>query len=62
MGDLVPMRQIFQALCLSLNLMPPEKATLRSTVFEDNDGTLTLATVPKMTLRTKHIGEKYFWF
>ena len=35
---------------------------VHSTVFEDNNGALGLATAPKMTPRTKHIGIKYHWF
>jgi hypothetical protein len=62
MRDLLPARQIFLVLAQSIGLVVPDEATLRSTVFEDNNGCLTLATVPKMTPRTKHIGVKYFWF
>lgn len=62
MRDLIPAREIFQALAQSIGLDVPEGASLRSTVFEDNNGCITLATVPKMTPRTKHIGVKYFWF
>ena len=34
-----------------------------STVFEDNNGAIALATAPKMNARTKHIAMKYhpFW-
>ena len=35
---------------------------MKSTIFEDNMGCLQLATVPKMTPRSKHIAVKYFWF
>jgi hypothetical protein len=45
-------------MCLDI----PQGAALHYTVLEDNNGCLTLATVPKMTPRTKHIGVKYFWF
>jgi hypothetical protein len=62
MRDLIPARLILQAISKSLGLSVPEGANLKSTVFEDNNGCLTLATIPKMTPRTKHIGVKYFWF
>jgi hypothetical protein len=62
MRELIPARTIFHAFAKSIGLDVPEEASLRSTVFEDNNGCLTLATVPKMTPRTKHIGVKYFWF
>ena len=34
----------------------------QSTVFEDNDACLKFARVPKLTLRTNHIGVPYHWF
>jgi hypothetical protein len=60
--DLIPARHILQAIGTALNLPIAKGALLKSTVFEDNNGCLTLATVPKMTPRSKHIGVKYFWF
>jgi hypothetical protein len=62
MRDLIPARQILQALGKALNIPVPEGANLKSTIFEDNNGCLQLATVPKMTPRSKHIAVKYFWF
>ena len=35
---------------------------IHSTVFEDNNGALALATSPKITPRTKHIAVKYHFF
>lgn len=37
-------------------------AKLYSTVFEDNNGALSLATSPKLSPRTKHIAIKYHHF
>ena len=37
-------------------------AILQSTVFEDNQVALLLATAPKITPRTKHIAVKYHFF
>ncbi len=37
-------------------------ALVHSTIFEDNNGALGLATAPKLTPRTKHIAVKYHWF
>jgi hypothetical protein len=62
MRDLIPARHILQAIGKALSLPVPQGASLKSTVFEDNNGCLTLATIPKMTPRSKHIGVKYFWF
>jgi hypothetical protein len=44
-----------QAIGESLGLSVPEGANLKSRVFEDNNGYLTLATIPKMTPCTKHV-------
>ena len=33
-----------------------------STIFEDNNGALILASTPKMTPRSKHIAIKYHFF
>ena len=39
-----------------------EEASVKSTVFEDNNGALQLALSPKLTPRTKHIAVKYHFF
>jgi hypothetical protein len=62
MRDLIPARLILQAIGKVLKLPVPPGAQLKSTIFEDNNGCLQLATVPKMTPRSKHIAVKYFWF
>ena len=40
-----------------------EVTSTHSTVFEDNNGAISLDTAPKMNARTKHIAVKYhqFW-
>ena len=45
---------------MNLDYMKP--AYIQSTVFEDNNGCLTVANAPQMTPRTKHIAVKYHWF
>ena len=45
-----------------LGLVTDVKPITKSTIFEDNNGALQLATVPKMTLRSKHIAIKYHFF
>jgi hypothetical protein len=62
MRDLLPARLLLNHIGKVLQLKFPEGADLKSTVFEDNNGYLQLATIPKMTPRSKHIGVKYFWF
>ncbi len=43
----------------NFNFVKP--AMVHSTIFEDNNGALILATQPKLTPRTKHIAVKYHW-
>jgi hypothetical protein len=62
MRDLIPARQLLEGIAGALKLKIPGGAKLRSTVFEDNNGALILATVPRMTPRSKHIAVKYHWF
>jgi hypothetical protein len=62
MRDLIPARLLLYEIGKALTISVPEGAALKSTVFEDNNGCLQLATIPKMTPRSKHIGVKYFWF
>ena len=39
-----------------------EKTLVRSTVFEDNQGCLSLVNVPKMSPRNKYLALKYHFF
>jgi hypothetical protein len=56
------MRSLFQEVGTALNLKCATPTILHSTVFEDNNGALALATSPKVTPRTKHIAVKYHHF
>ena len=40
----------------------PEGPVVHCKAFEDNNGVLAIAKVPKMQPRTKHINNKYFHF
>ena len=62
MRDLLPMRRLAKEVSESLGLPSDYAATMKSTVFEDNNGALGLATAPKMTPRTRHIAVKYHFF
>ena len=62
MRDLIPMRRLLQETGSALNLDFSQPAILHSTVFEDNNGALSLALSPKMSPRTKHIAIKYHHF
>ena len=45
-----------------LGLVTNAKPITKSMIFEDNNGALQLATVPKMTPRSKHIAIKCHFF
>jgi hypothetical protein len=62
MRDLLPMRRLLEEAGKALNLDFSDPAILHSTVFEDNNGAISLALSPKMTPRTKHIAIKYHHF
>jgi hypothetical protein len=62
MRDLLPMRRLLQEIGIVMNLDFAKPAIVHSTIFEDNNGALGLATAPKLSPRTKHIGIKYHWF
>jgi hypothetical protein len=60
--ELLPMRELFQEVGSALKLKCAIPTILHSTVFEDNNGALILATSPKISPRTKHIAVKYHHF
>jgi hypothetical protein len=62
MRDLIPMRRLLSEAGKALSLDLDKPARLHSTVFEDNNGALSLALSPKMSPRTKHIAVKYHHF
>ena len=60
--DLIPMRRLLEEAGKGLSIDLGKPATLHSTVFEDNNGALSLALSPKISPRTKHIAVKYHHF
>jgi hypothetical protein len=56
------MRELFQEVGTALKLKCAIPTILHSTVFEDNNGALSLATSPKISPRTKNIAVKYHHF
>lgn len=61
MRELIPLRRIFIDLskCFEVDV---KVATAKCPVFEDNSSAVTLANVPKMTPRSKHIALHYHFF
>ena len=62
MRELVPLRNTLLEIGKELDLSFVKPIFTHSTIFEDNNATIGLATAPKMTPRTKHIAIKYHWF
>ena len=56
------MRELLKEISSKTNLAANDIGTMHSTVFEDNNGALGLATSPRITPRTKHIAIKYYFF
>ena len=61
MRELIPIRGLYQSLAQHMHFNDA-KCVVKCTVFEDNQGALALASAPKITPRTKHIGVKYHFF
>ena len=57
--ELIPMRRMFEEVLKALSLEQTCPVTVKSKIFEDNNGAISTATTPKMTPRTKHIAVKY---
>ena len=62
MRELIPLRRLLGELGVTLTLGFTKDSMLHSTVFEDNNGALSLAKSPRMTPRTKYIAVEYHWF
>ena len=61
MRELIPLKRILAELN-GVFKFELEGALTKSTVFEDNASAVQLATVPKMTPRSKHIALHYHFF
>ena len=62
MRDLLPTKRILEEIGKSLGVELGKSVRTYSKVFEDNQGAVALATLPKMNPRTKHIAVKYHFF
>lgn len=64
MRDILPLKRLAKEICSSIGVHKQGPATLKTTVFEDNSGALTLARLEpgRMTPRSKHYEVKYHWF
>jgi hypothetical protein len=57
MQELIPLRRLLSEFITAMKL-----PVIKSTVFEDNNGAISIATAVKMTPRTKYIAVKYHFF
>ncbi len=62
MRELLPMREFLSHVQQEMGLGSSDPIKIWSTVFEDNNGALSLAESPKITPRTKHTGVKCHFF
>ena len=64
MREFIPLQRILFEIADRLNLKSIKSSVIKSTIWEDNSGCLTLASLepPRMTPRSKHYGTKYHWF
>ena len=62
MRELLPMRELLTDIAKEMQLDIGSPAMVRSKVFEDNNGALSLAMVPRLTTRNKHLAVKFFFF
>jgi hypothetical protein len=62
MRHLLPLREIVEEIRGHMGLAKDYPVRIKSKVFEDNNGAIAVATSPKITPRSKHIGTAYFFF
>ena len=64
MRDLIPLQRVLEDICTGLDLDKDLSSTIKSNIWEDNEGALILAKMvpPRVTPRSKHFAIKYHWF
>ena len=62
--ELIPLRRAAKEIAKACGVSREERASMHTTIWEDNVGALTLANLelPQMTPRSKAIGVRYHWF
>ena len=60
--NLLPLKLLVHEVITTLELPDDLEYTTKSTVFEDNQGAITVASSPRLTLTSKHIAIKHHWF
>ena len=62
MRELLPLRVLLKEMSDKMNLPLIAQSLVRSTVFEDNMGVMSLVNVPKMSTRNKYLSLKHHFF
>ena len=62
MRDVLTLKQLIQEVRTQLKIEFSSPTIIHSTLFEENNGALGLATSPRTTPRTRHIDLKYNFF
>jgi hypothetical protein len=62
MRELLPMRALLQEVCSKMDLQVATQPLVQSTVFEDNQGCLSMVKTPKTATRNKYLSLKYHFF
>ena len=64
MRDLLPFKDLMIEITSNMGLSVEDVSQIRTTVWEDNNGALTLANLEpgRTTSRSKHFAIKYHWF
>jgi hypothetical protein len=57
--EFIPLRHAYENLLTAFDLTKTCSITVKSTIFEDNNGAISTAGTQKMTSHTKHIAVKY---
>jgi hypothetical protein len=62
MREVLPMRALLEEISSKIELKCSPTTLVKSTIFEDNQGCLSLVNVPKMSTRNKYLALKYHFF
>ena len=62
MREVLPMRALLEEISSKIELKCSPTTLVKSTIFEDNQGCLSLVNVPKMNTRNKYLVLKYQFF
>ena len=57
--ELIPMRRMLESYKKAFNLPEGDNVNVKSKIFEDNNGAISMASTPQMSPRTKHMATKY---